>query len=261
MCNLDVKRIVPRITLILLVVATLVPMPGGADEPKAVREVLLSKGYLLPTRQVTVSPKVRGQVVELLIEEGKHVKAGEVLARLDPDEYKGALTLAVAKLKLAEAGVAKAKEEKGKADLVAAEAKVEVARAEVEFAQHQLECTNIRAPFDGKVLVKNAEVGTLIDPKAFQVAASLCVLADVRTMEVELSVSERDLAKIAKGQTCLIWLEAYPQTKYRGRVARLLPIADRARSSVMIRVSIGVPDKDERLRPELGAVVQILGKE
>jgi RND family efflux transporter MFP subunit len=261
MCNMDVKRIVPRITVFLLVMNILAPMPGGASGPAASQVVLESKGYLLPSRQVTISPKVRGQVVELLIEEGKHVKAGEVLARLDPDEHKLALRLAVAKLKLANAGLAKAKKEERKADLVTAEAKVEVAQAEIAIAEYHLECTNVRAPFDGTVLVKHAEVGTLIDPKAFQVPANLCVLADLRTMEVEVWVPERDLAKVAKGQTCLILLEAFPETKYRGRVAQLPQSADRARNSVPIRVRMEVPEEEKRLRPELGAIVQILDKE
>jgi RND family efflux transporter MFP subunit len=261
MRNLYAGRVDSRMPLALLIAVLWGPTPLGADEPKAGRVVLETKGYVLPASRVTVSPKVSGQVVELLIEEGKRVKAGDVLARLDPAEHEATLRLARAEMKLAEAGLAKAREGAGKADILVALAKLEVAQARVALAQHRLECTVVRAPVSGTVLVKRAEVGTLIDPKAFNVPASLCDLADLRTMDVEVSVQERDLAKVARGQPCLIRLEAFPKATYRGRVARLLPVADRALGAVGIRVRVEVPAGDERLRPELGAVVQILAKE
>jgi len=236
-------------------------MSLGADEPKLGQVVLESKGYIVPASQVTVSPKVSGQVVELLIEEGIQVKKGDVLARLNPDEYEAALRLARAELKLAEAGLAKAKEGADKAELVIAQAKVEVAQARIAVAEHRLDCTVIRAPIDGTVLAKRAAVGTLINPKAYQVPASLCDMADLRTMDVEVWVGERDLAKVAKGQPCRIRLEAFPRATYRGRVDRLLPVASRALGALAIRVRLEVPDGDERLRPELGAIVQIVAKE
>src|SRR5258708_3983408 len=102
MCNLFVERTLPRISLSLIVVI-LGPLPLKADAPKPARVVLASKGYVMPASQVTISPKVAGQIVELRFEEGKQVKAGEVLARLDSDEFKGALLVAHARLRLAEA--------------------------------------------------------------------------------------------------------------------------------------------------------------
>jgi multidrug resistance efflux pump len=224
--------------------------------------ILEVKGYLMPAAQVTVSPKVRGQVIELLIDEGKMVKAGEILARLDPEEYKAALRLASARLRVAEAGVAKAKEGAGKADLAIAEAKLEVALAEVAIAQSRLNHTAIVAPVAGTVLVRRADLGTTMDPKSNLASSSiLCEMADLRTMEVELSIPERDLPKVAQGQACLIRLEAIPNTTYRGQVARLMPSSDRARGALAIRVRMDVPEKDMRLRPELSAIVQILAKE
>jgi multidrug efflux pump subunit AcrA (membrane-fusion protein) len=100
-------------------------------------------------------------------------------------------------------------------------------------------------------------VGSRIDPGAPQLAASLCDLADLRALEVELWVQERDLAKIARGQPCQVRLEAFPQTTYPGRVARLLPVADRSRGAVGVRVRLEVPEKDELLRPEMAALVTI----
>jgi len=261
MRNSNPKRLVSQVALFLLIALILAPIALQAHEPKAERAALESKGYLIPASQITVGPKFAGQVVELPIEEGQHVKAGQVLARLDSEEQKRGLELSEARLKLAEAELAKVKEGASKAELAIAEAKVAVARAEVAVAQYHLDCTVIRAPIDGIVLAKRAEVGTRIDPKAAQAAASLCDMADLRTMEVEVSIAERDLSKIAKGQACVILVDALPNTTYRGRVVRMLPIADRARGAVTIRVRLENPGASEWLRPELSAIVQFMAKE
>ena len=155
--------------------------------------------------------------------------------------------------------MAKAKEEASKGALAIAQAKVEIAQAQVELAQHRLKCTLVSAPMGGTVLVKRAEIGTMIDPKSFQQPASLCDLADLRELEVGLFIQERDLAKVAVGQQCLVRLEAFPEKTYRGRVARILPVADRAKGAVGVRVRL--PQGDERLRLELGAIVKLLAKE
>jgi multidrug resistance efflux pump len=234
------------------------PLPVTAQGPKAGQVVLEAKGYLVAARQVSVSPKVAGQVVESRIEEGKRVKAGEVLARLDPAEHEAGLRLARAKLRLAEAQLRSAKSQ---VDPAIAQAKVEVAQARVALAQHRLECTVVRAPCDGTVLVKRAEVGTMVNPAGFQVPASLCDLEDSSGLEVDVWIGERDIARVAKDQPCLIRVEAFPQKIYRGRVARLLPVADRAKGAVGVRIRIEMPPRDEALRPELGAIVTFLARE
>src|SRR5205823_3587873 len=152
-----------------------------------------------------------------------------------------------------EARLAKAKESASKADFAIAQARAEVAQAQVALAQYRLQCTVVRAPANGTVLAKRADVGTLINPSAFQVPASLCDLADLRTMDVELWVQEKDLTRVALGQQCRIRLVAFPNAACRGRVARLLPIADRARGAVGIRVRVESPEKEESLRPEMSA--------
>jgi len=253
------------LSLILVSALFLEPISLGAVGPDQDQVVLETKGYIVPVTQVTVSPKVSGSVVEMAIEQGKRVKAGDMLARLDPREYEVELRLARPKQMLDEAELAKVKDGAGlpgtsKADLAIAQAKVEVAQAQVDLAQHRLECTVIRAPINGTVLAKRADVGSLIDPKAYQVPASLCDLADLRTVDVEIWVQERDLALVAKGQSCLVRLESFPGTTYRGRVARLVPNADRARGAVGLRVRVEVPEADDHVRPELSAIVQIRAK-
>jgi RND family efflux transporter MFP subunit len=225
------------------------------------RVALECRGYLVPAAQITLSPRIAGQVVELLIEEGQQVKSGQILARLDSEAQKAALLLAEAKLKLAEAEFAKASEVARKADLAIAQAKVEVAKAKLALAQYQLDCTVIRAPVTGIVLAKRAEVGTRIDPNAAQSPTSLCDIADLRTMEVEVSIPERDLAKVMKGQACIIRVDAVPSVKYAGRVFRIQPVADRARGAVAVRVRLEPLGPNEPLRPELSASVRFIGSD
>src|SRR5918994_688529 len=109
----DRDRGFPRITSLMVISALVALHPVRADEPKAGRAVLEVRGHLVPGSQITVSPKVAGQVIELLIEEGQQVKAGDLLARLDAAEYEAVLRLAQARLKLAEAELAKAREGAG----------------------------------------------------------------------------------------------------------------------------------------------------
>src|SRR5262245_4576214 len=139
-------------TLFVLVLALMtVPLFRAADEPNLGEIVLEAKGYVVPVNQITVGSRVSGQVVQSGLEEGKRVKAGDVLTRLDPSEYEGAFLIARADLKVAEAGLAKAKEGMSKPDMEIALAKMELARAQVELAKSRLDATSIRAPINGTI--------------------------------------------------------------------------------------------------------------
>jgi RND family efflux transporter MFP subunit len=222
--------------------------------------VLEVKGYLVPASQVTVTPTIAGQVVEMRIEEGKQVKEGDVLARLDATEQEAALKLAQAKLQLAEARLAKAKAAPSRGDVAIAQARVKVAQAQIVLAEHRVQCTVIRAPVSGTVLVKRAEVGSWIEPKGNQVYANLCDLANLRKLDVEIWAPEKEFSKVFQGQSCVIQMEAVPSTSYKGQVVRILPVADRAKGAFGLRVRVDVPEKDHRLRPELSALVQFIAK-
>jgi multidrug efflux pump subunit AcrA (membrane-fusion protein) len=104
-------------------------------------------------------------------------------------------------------------------------------------------------------------VGARVDPRAAQAPAGVCDLADVRAMEVEVWVPERDLAKVTKGQACVVRVDALPNATHRGRVARVQPVADRARGAVAVRVRLERAAANEHLRPELTAVVQFVTQE
>jgi multidrug resistance efflux pump len=241
----------------LLLVLTAIAAPNLllADDPKPPPMALETRGYLVPTSRVNVSPSVAGQVVEIMFDEGSHVKAGDVLARLDAREHEAALRLTRAKLKLAEAELTNAKT--GKGDVAMAAARLDIARAEVEIAQLRLDGTIIRAPMGGTVLAKRAGVGSWVEPKT----AIICELADLQMMEVEIWAPERDIARIKAGQACRIRVETLPDAMFEGVVARILPVADRARGAVGIRVRFNAGEASERLRPESSAIVQFLKRD
>ena len=140
----------------------------------------------------------------------------------------------------------------------AAEAQVRQAEAEVRRAKWRLDNCIIVAPISGTVLKKNAELGNLVNPIAFNGSFSLCDMADLSRLEVELSIQEREISKVKKGQRCRVQPEAYMERSYDGVVSRLMPIADRAKGAVPVRVRLTVPADEEGqyLRPEMGALVK-----
>ncbi len=143
-------------------------------------------------------------------------------------------------------------------------AKAELAQAEAEVvkAQWRLGNCTIRAPVTGTILKKNAEEGNVVNPVAMNGSFSLCDMADLSDLEVDLNIQERDIARVQVGQKCRIRAEAYPDRIYDGVVDRLMPIADRSKGAIPVRVKIRVPTEEEGvyLKPEMGAIVTFLAE-
>jgi multidrug resistance efflux pump len=145
----------------------------------------------------------------------------------------------------------------------AAWADVETAEADLAKAKWQFDNCWIRAPVTGTILSKKAEIGNLVNPIAFNGSTSLCEMADLSDMEVDLSIEERDVSKVFKGQRCKVRPEAFPERIYEGVVSRLMPQADRAKSAIPVRVKLTVPKEEEGvyLKPDMGADVSFLKKD
>ena len=229
---------------------------------------LENKGYLVPVTQVQVSPRVSGEITEIHFEEGTRVKKGDLLARIEPTpyelDYKRAQALvdaARARLEDARAGDP-GQVKKGPRNHRIDELRAELAAAEAECAKAKwlLDGTEIRAPISGTILTKMAEKGNTINPLSFNLKGSLCDVADLSKMEVDLTIQERDFAKIFKAQKCKVSIEALPGVTYKGQVSRVMPIADRAKGAISVRVRLEVPKDDGSLRPDMGVVVAFLGK-
>jgi multidrug resistance efflux pump len=249
-------------------------MPGPAPAADDVR--LEAKGYVVPARQVQVIPSVAGKVVWLheKFEEGQRFKQGEVLARLEADEYKADFDKAKAAFDRAKARFGPYEGLRASPDRAVAMADVEEAEAGLRKAKWRLDSCTIRAPIAGTLLTKKTELGNRVSPTAYQLSASLGDMADLSDLEVEVFVVERDIAKIAAGQSCVVvpnafsgdaaFLKKHPGG-YAAVVARVLPVADRARGAIAVRVKIdkaGIPAEEQGvyLKPDMSVVVSFLGK-
>ena len=249
------------------------------QSPAQSNAVLTANGYVVAQRKAAVASKGTGRLVYLGVVEGDKVKKGEIIARLEDNDVRAQLAEAKANLEIQLSGLNEAKNnyEREKAlyktgstteatlDAAAAnykrtEASIDLAKAQVQAAEVALENTVIRAPFDGTVLTKNADVGEIVAPLAAGVnsRAAVVTIADMRSLQVEADVSESNIERIVQGQDCEITLDAYPSHSYPGYVAKIVPTADRAKATVMVKV--GFKNYDNRVLPEMSAKVLFLAK-
>jgi len=149
--------------------------------------------------------------------------------------------------------------------IAAAEGDLNQAWGDFDKAEFRLDNCRVTAPVDGIILTKKAELHNRVNPSAFSngLAASLCEMADLTELEVDLSIAERDIARIFKFQDCKVWAEAFPDKVHRGYVSRLMPQADRAKGAVPVRVVIlGITREEEGkyFRPDMGAIVTFFNR-
>lgn len=250
------------------------------SSPAQANAVLTASGYVVAQRKAAVASKATGRLEYLGVVEGDRVKKGQILARIESSDMKAALDQTTANLRLNEAELFDAQQslerqkallEKGlttQAEHDAADARhkrvvasIELARASITAAEVALENTLIRAPFDGTVLSKNADVGEMVAPMAASVSSRSAVvtIADMMSLEVEADVSEANIERITANQPCEITLDAYPGSRYRGFVSKIVPTADRAKATVLVKV--GFESYDSRVLPEMSAKVLFLTKQ
>ena len=156
---------------------------------------------------------------------------------------------------------AKMRADRAVAGVASAKAAIAVAEANARNAQVAVDYTLIRAPFDGVIVSKSANVGDMVTPfsSAADSKGAVVTMADMSTLEVEADVSESSLAKIKVGQPCEITLDALPDARFRGRISRMVPTVDRAKATVMTKVQFDAIDP--RILPEMSAKVSFLSQE
>lgn len=239
--------------------------------------VLNASGYVVAQRKAAVASKGTGRLVFLGVVEGDQVRRDQIIARLEDNDIKAQLDQAKANLKLAEADLKDAENfYKRQKELTAkglisqqefetAEARynrtlaiIDLASAQVTAAEVAMENTLIRAPFDGTVLTKNADVGEIVSPFGASInsRAAVVTMADMTSLQVEADVSESNIEKITLNQECEIVLDAYPEKSYPGFVAKIVPTADRSKATVLVKV--GFKEYDSRVLPEMSAKVTFL---
>ncbi len=250
-----------------------VDIEGGAA-PGAIT----ASGYVVARTKASVAAKIAGRLEYLGVTEGSRVTKGAVIARIESAEYSAALAVARAEESRLEFELAQAERELVRADELstrgvvartaledaqtrvgATRAGLAAATANVRMAAATLENTNVRAPFDGTVLRKDAEVGEIVAPSAAGgglTRTAIATMADLATLEVEVDVNEAYNARVTNGQTARITLDAYPDTSFAGAVRQVVPTADRQKATVLVKV--GISDRDPRILPEMGARVDFV---
>lgn len=244
------------------------------QKPGQTSASLNASGYIVAQRKAAIASKGTGRLVFLGVVEGDQVKKNQIIARLEDNDIRAQLEQAKANLKLQEADLvnalntfnrtkdlfAKGLSSQQELDQTEANynrilASIEVAKAGVQAAEVALENTLIRAPFDGTVLTKNAEVGEIVAPFGGSTTSKTAVvtIADMNSLLVETDVSESNIEKILEGQDCEIILDAYPEKSYQGYVFKIVPTADRSKATVMVKV--GFKNYDSRVLPEMSAKV------
>lgn len=262
--------------------------------PSQTHTLLNASGYVVAQRKAAVSSKITGRIISIEVEEGSHVKAGQVVAKLENEDLIASKKQAEANLKVAYYNLEHAKAElndailsfdriknlynqgfvskadydsaearykKAIASVEAAEANIKVSNAQIEAANVALEYTLLRAPFDAVVLTKNADIGDIVTPigAAAEAKAAVVTIADLNSLQVEVDVSESNIHQVKVGQPCEILLDAFPDSRFRGVVHMIVPTADRTKATVLVKVSF--IDKDRRILPEMSAKVAFLSRE
>ncbi|MBM4261050.1 MAG: efflux RND transporter periplasmic adaptor subunit [Deltaproteobacteria bacterium] len=250
---------------------------AALNSPSQANAVLTASGYVVARRKAAVASKGTGRLVFLGVDEGDKVKKGQVIARLEDADVAAARARAQENLRVAEAELHDAKQtlERNRVLLkqgVIAQseydgadmryrrviATIESARFGVKEADVAVENTLIVAPFDGTVLKKNADVGEIVAPLAGAASskAAVVTIADMSSLEVDADVSEANITKVSPEQNCEITLDAYPQQRYPGYVTKIVPTADRAKATVLVKIRF--KDYDQKVLPEMSAKISFL---
>jgi len=249
--------------------ASLVP----SDSTSAGSPILTASGYVVARRRATVSSKVTGRVIDVLVEEGKPVHKGQVLARLDATTYEKGLALAQAELEATRRAVAeyrvrldqaritlkrtqalRADGIAHQADLDAAETEVRALEARIALSEEQVvvsersvavrqnEVTDtvILAPFDGVAISKDAQPGEMISPVSAGggfTRTGICTIVDMSSLEIEVDVNESYINRVSPAQRIEATLDAYPDWRIPGKVITTVPTADRQKATVLVRIA------------------------
>ncbi len=257
--------------------------------------VLQATGYVVARRQATISAQIIGTLTEVSVDEGAHVEKGQILARLDPTGYQAQLDPAKAQYAAAQAGIVKARAtlqqdranaarmdavvargyvskqdaqqantlvDTDKAGLDVAIKQAQAAKDLVQAAQVNVDFTIIRAPFDGVVTDKAAEVGEIVSPYTAGgggIAGGLATIVDMNSLEVDVDVNEAYISRVVPRMPVEAVLDAYPDWKIPAHVIAIIPSADKSKATVKVRIALD--QKDPRIIPQMGVRVSFLEKQ
>ncbi|MGH8233476.1 MAG: efflux RND transporter periplasmic adaptor subunit [Rhodanobacteraceae bacterium] len=254
--------------------------------------VLQATGYVVARQEANVSAQIIGTLTQVLIEEGEHVKQGQVLARLDPTEYQAQLDATQAQYAAAQAQIVQARAtlRQARADaardnavvkrgyisrqtaqqadtLVATDSaalnvaikNAEAAEAQVRAAQINMNFTIVRAPFTGVVTDKGAQIGEIVSPYTTgggSTVTGIATIVNMNSLEVDVDVNEAYISRVKPDMPAEAVLDAYPDWKIPAHVIAIIPSADKSKATVKVRIALD--KKDPRIIPQMGVRVSFL---
>jgi len=257
--------------------------------------LLNASGYVTPQRRATVAAKITGKVTHVYIEEGMHVNQGQVLATLDDSDYRvsmastkagrDATAAAITDLevqlgnagrelartsKLVDAGIstpqaldsAQTLVERLKAQITQAKNQVQAADAKIAIDQQNIDNCQVRSPYDGIVVSKDAQPGEMVSPISAGggfTRTGIATIVDMSSNEIEVDVNENYIARVKPGQHVTATLDAYPEWQIPAYVHAIIPTADREKGTVKVRIKF--EHLDPRILPDMGVKVAFLAEE
>jgi RND family efflux transporter MFP subunit len=262
--------------------------------PSQALTLLNATGYVVAQRKASVASKATGRLEWLGVLEGSKVHEGEVIARLESSDTQAMRDQAAANVQVAEANLAQGRAEltqaeisfrrsealgekniisdstresaearlaKARAAFAGYEAAIAAAQANLRVSEVAVSQTLIRAPFDGVVLTRHANVGDTITPfsQAVDTKGAVVTIADMDSLEVEADVAESSYLSIHLGQPVEIQLDAIPGERFEGVVSRMVPTVDRAKASTLVKIRFA--QRDSRMLPDMSAKVAFLERE
>jgi RND family efflux transporter MFP subunit len=264
----------------------------AGDGAAAAGSILDASGYVVARRQATVASKITAKMVQLDIEEGDRVKAGQIIAKLDDTNIRAALNQAGAQLEFAKAGLAETQvnltnaerdyeRQKSlvqkhfvsqaavdnaqttvdalRAQLATQRSNVDVVARGLSVAERNLDDTIVRAPFAGIVTVKAAQPGEMVSPISAGggfTRTGIGTIVDMDSLEIQVDVNENFINRVRSDQQATARLNAYPDWQIPAHVIAVIPTADRSKGTVTVRIALD--QKDARILPEMGVRVSFL---
>jgi RND family efflux transporter MFP subunit len=264
----------------------------AGDGAAAAGSILDASGYVVARRQATVASKITAKMVELDIEEGDHVKAGQIIAKLDDTNIRAALNQASAQLEFAKASLtetqvnltnaqrdydrqksllqghfvsqaavdnAQTTVDALRAQLATQRSNIDVVARTMSIAQRNLDDTIVRAPFAGIVTVKAAQPGEMVSPVSAGggfTRTGIGTIVDMDSLEIQVDVNENFINRVRPAQQASAKLNAYPDWQIPAHVVAVIPTADRSKGTVTVRIALD--QKDVRILPEMGVRVSFL---
>jgi HlyD family secretion protein len=245
------------------------------------RDIVVSaraSGTVQPDTTVEVKSQASGEVLQVRVQTGQVVKAGDLLVNIDPRIPKNNVDQAQSNLEVAQARLLNATTQKERSDALyksqsitqteydqavldyaTAKAGVVSARVNLQNAQITLDQTDVRAPSSGTIIELDIERGMVISSPTSTVGGGTVLLkmADLNLVQVSTLVDETDIGKIRPGLRTSVTVDAYPNTPFEGQVLKIEPLATTSQNVTMFPVLVRIENRNGLLRPGMNSDVEI----